>query len=114
MEPKMHRHLQKRCRQRRTHLRRIGADHEKYYKTKTGCICFLFAASFLLYSFVVFVPIILADITDALNGGGGPNKKFIGWKIIYSFSVTRVFRALGNNIYLVVVCVLGQLVLHSF
>lgn len=65
---------------------------------------------FLLYSFVVFVPIILAGYYGCFEWSGGPNKKFIGLEnYIQLFGDKEFFRALGNNIYLVVVCVLGQI-----
>lgn len=65
---------------------------------------------FLLYSFVVFVPIILAGYYGFFDWSGGSKMNFCGLdNYIKLFGDKEFFRALGNNIYLVVVCVIGQI-----
>lgn len=65
---------------------------------------------FLLYFFVVFVPILLAIYYGCFEWAGGPKMEFIGIEnYIQVLQDKEFFRALGNNIYLVAVCVLGQI-----
>ncbi len=65
---------------------------------------------FLLYTFVVFVPVILAAYYGCFEWAGGPKMKFIGLgNYAQLFQDKEFIRALKNNIYLVVVCVFGQI-----
>lgn len=66
--------------------------------------------SFLLYTFVVFVPILLAAYYGFFDWSGGTTKEFIGWEnYINLLQDTRFWAALKNNLFLVVVCVIGQI-----
>lgn len=68
------------------------------------------AVPFLLYTFVVFLPIVLAGYYGFFNWPGGPNKTFIGLENYRNLLRDKEFyRALGNNVYLVIVCVIGQI-----
>lgn len=65
--------------------------------------------SFLLYTFVVFVPIVLAAYYGFFDWSGGTSKEFIGLENYVQLLHDDRFRsALGNNLFLVVVCVIGQ------
>ena len=65
--------------------------------------------SFLLYTFVVFVPIVLAAYYGFFDWSGGTSKEFIGLEnYVQLLHDDRFWSALGNNLFLVVVCVIGQ------
>lgn len=71
-------------------------------------ICYILPV-FLLYTFVVFLPIILAAYYGFFDWSGGTNKTFIGFEnYIHLIQDKQFFQALQNNLYLIVVCVIGQ------
>lgn len=66
--------------------------------------------SFLLYTFVVFVPILLAVYYGFFDWSGGTKKVFIGLEnYINLLKDERFWMALKNNLFLVLVCVIGQI-----
>lgn len=66
--------------------------------------------SFLLYTFVVFVPILLAVYYGFFDWSGGTKKEFIGLgNYIALFQDDKFWSALQNNLFLIIVCVIGQI-----
>ncbi|HIU77580.1 MAG TPA: sugar ABC transporter permease [Candidatus Pelethocola excrementipullorum] len=64
----------------------------------------------LWYSFIVFVPIALAIYYGFFNWNGGAKMDFIGVSNFLEVIQDKVFqKSLYNNIYLTVVCLLGQI-----
>lgn len=64
----------------------------------------------LWYSFIVFVPIILAVYYGFFNWTGGAKMDFIGVSNFLEVILDKVFqKSLYNNIYLTVVCLAGQI-----
>lgn len=65
---------------------------------------------FALYTFVVFVPIVLAVYYGFFDWSGGTKKEFTGLaNYIALFQDARFWSALKNNLFLVAVCVIGQI-----
>lgn len=63
-----------------------------------------------LFIFAVFVPLVTAGIFSFFEWKGGPNKIFIGLDNYATLFQDEVFwGAFGNNIYLVVACIIGQI-----
>ncbi|HIT90436.1 MAG TPA: sugar ABC transporter permease [Candidatus Merdenecus merdavium] len=63
----------------------------------------------LLYVFSVFVPLVAAGFYSFFQWKGGPNKTFIGLENYVTLMKDSVFwEAFGHNIYLVILCVIGQ------
>ena len=64
----------------------------------------------LLYVFTVFVPLLAALYYSFFNWKGGPKKEFNGIEnYITLLSDSTFWSAFSHNIYLVVVCILGQI-----
>lgn len=64
----------------------------------------------VLYSFIILVPICLAVYYGLFDWSGGVNKIFTGIENYKSVLKDPVFRkSLWNNIYLTVVCLIGQI-----
>ena len=63
----------------------------------------------LLYIFAVFVPLVTSLFYSFFEWKGGPNKTFIGIEnYITLLKDTTFWQAFGHNIYLVILCVIGQ------
>lgn len=63
----------------------------------------------LLYVFAVFVPLVTSLFYSFFEWKGGPNKTFIGIEnYITLLKDTTFWEAFGHNIYLVILCVIGQ------
>lgn len=76
--------------------------------TKTTLIYLL--PSLLLFTFIVFLPILYAIYYSQFNWMGGPNKTYIGFEnFITLFQDVNFWNAFKNNIYLTVACIIGQL-----
>ena len=61
------------------------------------------------FIFTVFIPLITAFAYSFYEWKGGPNKKFIGIdNYITLFRDSVFWQSFGNNIYLVIACILGQ------
>jgi raffinose/stachyose/melibiose transport system permease protein len=76
---------------------------------KSTVIAYL-AIPVALYIFTVFVPLIAAFYYSFFNWKGGPQKTFNGlenYKTLWSD--TTFWSAFSHNIYLVVVCIIGQI-----
>ena len=66
--------------------------------------------SFLLFTFVVFTPVILAVRYSFFDWPGGQKMTFIGMGNFVEMMNDRAFWAsLGNNIYITVFCLIGQI-----
>ncbi len=63
----------------------------------------------LLYIFAVFVPLVAALFYSFFEWKGGPNKTFIGIENYITLLKDATFwQSFGHNIYLVILCVIGQ------
>ena len=63
----------------------------------------------LLYVFAVFVPLLASLFYSLFEWKGRPNKTFIGIENYITLLKDSTFwNAFGHNIYLVVLCVIGQ------
>ena len=64
----------------------------------------------ILFAFTVFVPLVAALFYSFFEWKGGPNKTFNGVKNFIELFGDEVFwKSFGNNMYLVVVCIIGQI-----
>jgi raffinose/stachyose/melibiose transport system permease protein len=64
----------------------------------------------LMFAFTVFVPLVAAAVYSFFEWKGGPNKTFIGIQNYVTLIHDSVFwQSFGHNIYLVVVCIVGQI-----
>lgn len=64
----------------------------------------------LWYSFIILVPVCLAAYYGMFDWAGGTNKTFLGIQNYLDVIKDPVFRqSLGNNIYLTIVCLAGQI-----
>ena len=64
----------------------------------------------LWYSFIILVPVILAAYYGCFDWSGGINKIYIGMDNFVNVVKDPVFiKSLVNNIYLTVVCLIGQI-----
>lgn len=67
------------------------------------------------YAFVVFVPVIGAMYYSAFEWMGGPKKTFIGLQnYVTLLKDAQFWQSFGNNIYLCVVCLIGQIGIAFF
>ena len=63
-----------------------------------------------MFVFTVFVPLITALVYSFFEWKGGPQKTFTGLQnYITLFHDSTFWQAFGHNIYLVIVCIIGQL-----
>jgi raffinose/stachyose/melibiose transport system permease protein len=63
-----------------------------------------------LYAFAVFIPLITAGYYSLFEWKGGPNKAFIGFEnYITLLKDTLFWQSFGHNIYLVIICIVGQI-----
>lgn len=66
--------------------------------------------SFLLFSFIVFIPILFAVYYSRFDWPGGTKMTYIGFKNFSdALKDVNFWNSLKNNIYLTVVCIIGQL-----
>lgn len=64
----------------------------------------------LLYTFAVFVPLLTAGYYSFFEWKGGPKKSFIGIEnYVDLLKDTLFWQAFSHNIYLVAVCIIGQI-----
>ncbi len=64
----------------------------------------------IIYAFTVFVPLVAAFVFSFFEWKGGPVKTFNGWdNYIALLHDSDFWHAFGNNIYLVVACLIGQI-----
>ena len=64
----------------------------------------------LWYSLIVLVPVVLAVYYGFFEWAGGPKKQFIGFNNFIAVIEDQVFlQSLKNNIFLTVVCLIGQI-----
>lgn len=62
-----------------------------------------------LYTFAVFIPLLVAVYYSFFEWKGGPNKSFIGLTNYATLIHDSVFwQSFGHNLYLVLLCVIGQ------
>ena len=78
-------------------------------KPKTQVIIGYLIIPLLLYIFAVFVPLGTSLFYSLFEWKGGPNKSFIGLEnYVTLLKDTTFWQAFGHNIYLVILCVIGQ------
>lgn len=78
-------------------------------KPKTQVIIGYLIIPLLLYIFAVFVPLGTSLFYGLFEWKGGPNKSFIGLEnYVTLLKDTTFWQAFGHNIYLVILCVIGQ------
>ena len=79
-------------------------------RPKNRVIFFYLLIPMALFVFAVFFPLVTAGVYSFFEWKGGPNKTFIGFTNYVSLIKDDVFwSAFGHNIYLVVVCIIGQI-----
>jgi len=77
--------------------------------TKTSFVLYMLPG-FLLYTFIVFVPIALALYYSLFNWAGGPKMTYIGLDNFIELVKDQVFiQSFINNVYLTVLCIIGQI-----
>ncbi|WP_019636846.1 carbohydrate ABC transporter permease [Paenibacillus fonticola] len=65
---------------------------------------------FILYTFIVFVPIVLAFYYGFFNWSGGTKMTYIGLDNFIALAKDDIFiQSFVNNIYLTVLCIVGQI-----
>lgn len=66
--------------------------------------------AFLLYTFIIVVPIVMAMYYGFFDWSGGTQKTFIGFEnYMELFRDKQFWASLSNNLYLIVLCVVGQI-----
>ncbi|MSA01414.1 ABC transporter permease subunit [Lactonifactor sp. BIOML-A3] len=79
-------------------------------KVKKRTIFLYMLPGILWYSFIILVPVCLAAYYGMFDWAGGTNKTFLGIQNYLDVIKDPVFRqSLGNNIYLTIVCLAGQI-----
>lgn len=79
-------------------------------KVKKPTIFLYLLPGILWYSFIILIPIFLAVYYGMFNWSGGTKMVYIGFKNFTGVFSDRVFQqSLRNNIYLTVVCLIGQI-----
>ena len=79
-------------------------------KPKKSTVIAYLALPVLLYIFVVFVPLVAALFFSFFDWKGGPSKTFSGLENYKALLADKTFwSAFSHNIYLVVVCIIGQI-----
>jgi raffinose/stachyose/melibiose transport system permease protein len=79
-------------------------------KVKKRTIFLYLLPGILWYSFIILIPVCLAAYYGMFDWAGGMNKTFLGIQNYLDVIKDPVFRqSLGNNIYLTVVCLVGQI-----
>jgi raffinose/stachyose/melibiose transport system permease protein len=79
-------------------------------KPKTRTLFLYLCIPVLMFAFTVFVPLVTAFVYSFFEWKGGPKKTFIGIQNYLTLIHDSVFwQAFGHNIYLVVVCIVGQI-----
>lgn len=78
-------------------------------KPKTGVILGYLCVPMALYIFSVFIPLVVASFYSFFEWKGGPNKTFIGLtNYVALFHDTVFWESFLHNLYLVLLCVIGQ------
>lgn len=79
-------------------------------RPKKSTIFLYLLLPFVIYVFTVFVPLVAAMVYSFFEWKGGPAKTFNGVaNYIELFHDSTFWQAFGNNIYLVVACLIGQI-----
>ncbi|NLJ31559.1 MAG: sugar ABC transporter permease [Clostridiales bacterium] len=79
-------------------------------KPKSMTFVLYLLPSILLYTFIVFVPIVLAGYYGFFDWSGGVSKTFIGFQnYLGLFSDDEFKKSFVNNIYLTFLCIVGQI-----
>ncbi|MBO5291818.1 MAG: sugar ABC transporter permease [Lachnospiraceae bacterium] len=78
-------------------------------KPKAGTTFGYLIVPLALYTFAVFIPLLVAVYYSFFEWKGGPNKTFIGLDNYAALLRDSVFwQSFGHNLYLVLLCVIGQ------
>lgn len=84
-------------------------------KPSKGAFMAYLIPPFLLYTFVVFVPIAIAIYYGCFDWSGGLQKTFVGFdNYVALMHDNRFWSAMRNNLFLIVACVIGQIGLAFF
>jgi raffinose/stachyose/melibiose transport system permease protein len=79
-------------------------------RPKNRVVFFYMLMPMLLFIFSVFFPLVTAGVYSFFEWKGGPNKTFIGIENYVALIKDNIFwNAFGHNIYLVIVCIIGQI-----
>lgn len=79
-------------------------------KVKKSTMCLYMLPGVLWYSFIVLIPVVLAVYYGFFDWSGGTKKTFAGLENYVEVFQDGVFRqSLGNNMFLTVVCLVGQI-----
>lgn len=79
-------------------------------RPKNRVIFAYLAIPLAIFIFAVFVPLITAFVYSFFEWKGGPNKTFIGFENYVALIKDKTFwLSFTHNIYLVVVCIIGQI-----
>lgn len=79
-------------------------------RPKKGTLFLYLLLPITVYIFTVFVPLITAMVFSFFEWKGGPVKTFNGVEnYVTLFQDATFWKAFGNNIYLVVACLIGQI-----
>ncbi len=82
----------------------------KAIRPKKYVIALYILIPLVIYSFSVFVPIVCALFYSFFKWTGGPQKTFIGFENYITLASDKEFwNAFGHNIYLVILCIIGQI-----
>ncbi len=82
----------------------------KAIRPKKYVIALYILVPLVIYSFAVFVPIVCALFYSFFEWAGGPKKTFIGIENYITLALDKNFwSAFGHNIYLVILCIVGQI-----
>lgn len=77
---------------------------------KRRTVFFYLLLPLAIYVFTVFVPLVTALVYSFFEWKGGPSKTFNGFTNYNTlFHDTTFWNAFGNNLYLVVACLIGQI-----
>ena len=82
----------------------------RYLKMKKRTMALCLLPGIVWYSFIILIPVILAGYYGFFEWSGGTNKIFIGIQNYIDVIKDPVFiLSLKNNLFLIVVCLIGQL-----
>ena len=83
---------------------------QKSMRRKSRVIALYLLIPLVIYIFAVFVPLLTAFVDSFFEWKGGPQKTFNGIQnYITLFHDETFWQSFGHNLYLVAICILGQI-----
>ena len=83
---------------------------QKSMRAKKRVVALYLLVPLIVYVFSVFVPLITAFVDSFFEWKGGPQKTFNGIQnYITLFQDTTFWQSFWHNIYLVAICIVGQI-----